>query len=73
MSRVNSVLALLGGAAMGAIIAVVRPLVAKFPSVAALAVLISLGAAVYGILSLFAMREQLRGFRCRGESKSGQL
>ena len=51
--------------AMGAVIAAARPLVAHFPAVAALAVLISLGAAVYGILSLFAMREQLRGFRLR--------
>ena len=51
--------------AMGVVIAAVRPLVAKFPAVAALASLISLGAAVYGILSLFAMREQLRGFHLR--------
>jgi len=51
--------------AMGAVIAVVRPFVARFPAVTALAALISLGAAVYGILSLFAMREQLRGFRLR--------
>ena len=50
---------------MGFAVAAVKPLVANGPAIAALVVLIALGAVVYGVLSLLFMREQLRGFRLR--------
>ena len=58
---------MLGAAAlMGAAVAAARPAVcARLPPVAALAALVALGAAVYGLVSLVAMRDQLKGFRLR--------
>ena len=50
---------------MGFAVAAAKPLVANGPAIAALAVLIALGAVVYGVLSLLFMREQLRGFHLR--------
>ena len=50
---------------MGFAVAAAKPLVANGPAIAALAVLIALGAVVYGVLSLVFMREQIRGFHLR--------
>ena len=50
---------------MGFAVAAAKPLVANGPAIAALAVLIVLGAVVYGVISLVFMREQIRGFRLR--------
>ena len=50
---------------MGFAVAAAKPLVSNGPAIAALAVLIALGAVVYGVLSLLFMREQLRGFHLR--------
>ncbi len=46
--------------AMGVAVSAARPLVASLPPVAALAALILLGAAVYGILSFILLRDQLK-------------
>ena len=45
---------------MGLAVAAAKPLVANGPAIAALAVLIALGAVVYGVLSLLFMRGQVR-------------
>ena len=45
---------------MGLAVAAAKPLVANGPAIAALAVLIALGAVVYGVLSLLFMRGQAR-------------
>ncbi|MBQ1429335.1 MAG: hypothetical protein IIZ06_06670, partial [Kiritimatiellae bacterium] len=50
---------------MGFAVAAAKPLVANGPAIAALAVLIVLGAVVYGVISLVFMREQIRGFHLR--------
>jgi peptidoglycan biosynthesis protein MviN/MurJ (putative lipid II flippase) len=46
--------------AMGVAVSAARPLVSSLPPIAALAALILLGAAVYGILSLVLLRDQLK-------------
>jgi hypothetical protein len=50
---------------MAGVIAVARPFAARLPSVIALAVLIALGAAVYGVASIALMPEQVRALRSR--------
>ncbi len=46
--------------AMGVAVSAARPLVSSLPPIAALAALVLLGAAVYGILSLVLLRDQLK-------------
>ena len=58
-------LALAASLFMAGVIAVARPFAARLPSVVALAMLIALGAAVYGTASLALMPEQVRALRSR--------
>ena len=58
-------LALAASLFMAGVIAAARPFAARLPSVVALALLIALGAAVYGTASIALMPEQVRALRSR--------
>ena len=58
-------LALAASIFMAGVISVARPFAARLPSVVALALLIALGAAVYGTASIALMPEQVRALRSR--------
>jgi hypothetical protein len=55
---------------MAGVIAVARPFAARLPAVVALAVLVALGAAVYGAASFALMPDQLRALRSRLRRRS---
>jgi len=56
-------LSLAAAVLMAAVLAVARPFAARLPSVAALAVLVALGGALYGAISLALMPDQLKALR----------